>query len=177
MANTNVFLSPGVFTREFDLSFLPMEIPAVGAAVIGPTVRGPAMVPTPVSTYSEYLRWFGDVFSSGSGASEREYKYLTTYTVQEYLRWGQVCTVVRILAGNYQPAYSYVNSLGGTAKSFKIVSLSDGETVNSGQISASLAGSGSTSDYGTNGLLVIGSRYNIQWEIANVDTNRGVFDF
>jgi len=176
MANTNVFLSPGVFTREFDLSFLPLEIPAVGAAIVGPTVRGPALVPTPVSTYSEYLRWYGDVFSSGSGASEREYKYLTTYTVQEYLRWGQVCTVVRILAGSYQPAYSFVARSGSTAPAFKLVTLSDGEVLNSGQISASLAGTGSPADYGTNGLLVSGSRFNIQWEVANVDANRGVFD-
>ena len=108
MANQNVFISPGVFNREFDLSFLPQEIPAVGAAVIGPTVRGPAMVPVPISTYSEYIRWFGDTFSSGSGASEKLYKYLTTYTVQEYLRAGQVCTVLRVLAGNYQPSYSNV---------------------------------------------------------------------
>lgn len=121
MANRSTFLSAGVFTREFDLSFLPEVIPAVGAAVIGPTVRGPALVPTPVSTYSEYLRWFGDVFSSGSGASEKEYKYLTTYAVQEYLRWGEVITVVRILAGQYRPAYSFVRSKAGKdANSYEI---------------------------------------------------------
>ena len=74
----NVFISAGVFTREFDLSYLPEQISAVGAAIVGPTVRGPALVPTSLSTYSEYIRWVGDVFSSGSGASEQEYKYLTT---------------------------------------------------------------------------------------------------
>ena len=44
MAETIV--SPGVFTRENDLSFLPQGIGAIGAAVIGPTVKGPAFVPT-----------------------------------------------------------------------------------------------------------------------------------
>jgi hypothetical protein len=191
MASNNVFLSAGVFTREFDLSFLPQQIPAVGAAVIGPTVRGPAFVPTPISTYSEYVRWFGDIFTSGSGASQRMYKYLTTYCVQEYLRYGEVMTVVRILNGNYQPAYSYVWSSGsyavsastGTASygannmSFKIVALSEGEILNSGQLSASVSGSGLASDEdGVNGLLLSGSAYNIRWEIANVDPNRGVFD-
>jgi len=191
MASNNVFLSAGVFTREFDLSFLPQQIPAVGAAVIGPTVRGPAFSPTPISTYSEYIRWFGDIFVSGSGASQRMYKYLTTHCVQEYLRHGEVMTVVRILNGNYQPAYSYVWSSGsyavsastGTASygannmSFKIVGLSEGEALNSGQLSASVSGSGLTSDEdGVNGLLLSGSAYNIRWEIANVDQNRGVFD-
>lgn len=191
MANNNVFLSAGVFTREFDLSFLPQEIPAVGAAVIGPTVRGPAFAPTPISTYSEYIRWFGDIFISGSGASQRMYKYLTTHCVQEYLRHGQVMTVVRILNGNYQPAYSYVwnsgsyatfsssgtGSYGANNMSFKLVGLSEGEILNSGQLSASVSGSGLASDEdGTNGLLLSGSAYNIRWEIANVDQNRGVFD-
>ena len=191
MASNNVFLSAGVFTREFDLSFLPQQIPAVGAAVIGPTVRGPAFAPTPISTYSEYIRWFGDLFTSGSGASQRMYKYLTTHCVQEYLRHGEVMTVVRILNGNYQPAYSYVWNSGsyatsastGTASygannmSFKLVGLSEGEILNSGQLSASVSGSGKTSDEdGVNGLLLSGSAYNIRWEIANVDQNRGVFD-
>lgn len=192
MANTNVFISPGVFTREFDLSFLPEEIPAVGAAVIGPTVRGPAMVPTPISTYSEYIRWFGDKFSSGSGASEAEYKYLTTHCVQEYLRYGQVCTVVRILAGSYQPAYSYVIqsssyatlqtassgsvTFGANIMPFKLVALTDGDISNSGGTLASLSGSGKSAEETTNGLLTTGSAYNMRWEVANVDPNRGTFD-
>jgi hypothetical protein len=185
----NVFISAGVYTREFDLSYLPEEIPAVGAAIVGPTVRGPAMVPIPVSTYSEYIRWFGDTFSSGSGAVEAEYKYLTTYAVQEYLRYGQVVTVMRILAGSYQPAYtnvvnssSYQLRLAGTASvaqsnmAFKLVSLSDGDITNSGQSMAALSGSGATADESTNGLLVSGSKFNLRWEIANVDANRGTFD-
>lgn len=180
----NTFLSAGVYTREIDHSFMPLAIPAVGAAVIGPTVRGPAMVPVPVSTYSEYLRWFGDVFSSGSGALQQDYKYLTSYSVQEYLRWGEVATVVRILAGNYQPAYSYVisnngalsnnHSIGGMA--FKLIALSDGELTNSGKSIASISGSGKTSDESTNGQLISGSKYNMRWEVANVDTDRGTFD-
>lgn len=192
MARSSVFLSPGVFTREFDLSFRPLEIPAVGAAVIGPTVRGPAFVPTPVSTYSEYIRWFGDIFQSGSGASRRLYKYFTTYTVQEYLRWGEVITVTKIMNQGYAPAYSYVLSsasyatlqtassgsvtYGANDMSFKIVSLSDGEIVNSGQLSAAVSGSGKASDESSNGILQSGSAYNLRWEVANVDPVRGVFD-
>lgn len=184
MATSNVFISPGVFTREFDLSFRPLEIPAVGAAVIGPTVRGPAFVPTPISTYSEYIRWFGDTFISGSGASEKMYKYLTTHTVQEYLRSGQVITVVRLLNGSYGPAYSFVinsssQANGATSSytsAFKIVSIGDGDVMNSGRQSASISGSGHASDLTTGGVLLSGSAYNIRWEVANVDPSRGVFD-
>jgi len=180
----NTYLSAGVYTREFDLSFLPLDIPAVGAAVIGPTVRGPAMVPIAISTYSEYLRWFGDVFSSGSGAVEQEYKYLTSYAVQEYLRWGEVCTVIRILAGQYRPAYSNVISQAGRTAgtytsddmSFKLIALTDGDVTNSGQKAAADSGSGITGDEYDGNVLHSGSRYNMRWEVANVDTDRGTFD-
>ena len=171
----NTYLSAGVYTREFDLSFLPLDIPAVGAAVIGPAVRGPAMVPVAVSTYSEYLRWFGDVFSSGSGAVEQEYKYLTSYAVQEYLRWGEVCTVTRILAGQYRPAYSNVISRAGRVAedqgtatytsndmSFKLISLSDGDVTNSGTKLASDSGSGAPGDETTGNVLQSGARYNLK---------------
>ena len=39
-------VSPGVFTRERDLSFLPQAIGEIGAAIVGPTAKGPAFVPT-----------------------------------------------------------------------------------------------------------------------------------
>ena len=41
-------ISPGVFTNEVDQSFLPAAVGEIGAAVIGPTVKGPAMIPTVV---------------------------------------------------------------------------------------------------------------------------------
>jgi len=78
-------VSPGVFTREVDQSFLPAGIAAIGAAVVGPTVKGPAGVPKVVSSYSEYQQMFGDKFISGSGASEKSYQYLTSYTAKSYL--------------------------------------------------------------------------------------------
>ena len=69
-------VSPGVFTRENDLSFVQAGVGAIGAAIIGPTVKGPAMVPTQVFSYSEYQTLFGDTFKSGSDY----YQYFTYYT-------------------------------------------------------------------------------------------------
>ena len=102
------FVSPGVFTREKDLSFLPQEIAAIGGAVVGPTLYGPAFRPTTVSNYAEYLRAFGNSFISGSGAVATEYKFLTNYTAQEYLRYGENLTVVRIVNSDATIAYSNV---------------------------------------------------------------------
>ena len=47
-------VSPGVFTNEIDQSFLPAAVADIGAAVIGPTLKGPAGIPTVVTSFSEF---------------------------------------------------------------------------------------------------------------------------
>ena len=103
-------VSPGVFTNEVDQSFLPAGVAAIGAAVVGPTTRGPAGIPTIVSSYQEYQSIFGGTVESGSGAYRNSYKYLTDYAAQEYLKFSDTLTVVRILGANYSPASSIVSS-------------------------------------------------------------------
>lgn len=172
-------VSPGVFTRETDQSFLPAGVASIGAAIVGPTVKGPAMLPMRVTSYNEFVQKFGDVFTSGSGASEKSYKYLTNYAVQEYLKSADSVTVMRIMAGNYAEAYSNVVSTGSNAPAFKIYTLSPGVIMNSGRISASIAGSGSSLDEIPNGqgalVTVSGSSNNLRWEVSNVNFSRGTF--
>ena len=103
-------VSPGVFTKEIDASFLPSAVGEIGAAVIGPTVKGPALVPTVVTSYGEFQEKFGDVFISGSS----EYTYLTSMTAKEYLRSAGRLTVVRILDGTYSGANSEVITADST---------------------------------------------------------------
>lgn len=79
-------VSPGVFTRENDLSFLAQGIGEIGAAIIGPFHKGPAFVPTVVNTQSE----FEQIFGTPDGT------YYTGYTVQNYLREAGVVTIVRV---------------------------------------------------------------------------------
>ena len=86
-------VSPGVFTNEIDQAFLPAAIADIGAVVIGPTVKGPALVPTIVTSYSDFQAKFGDTFSSGSTSLQ----YLTSHAAQEYLKHTGRLTVVRIL--------------------------------------------------------------------------------
>ena len=83
-------VSPGVFTRERDLSFLPQAIGAIGAAIVGPTVKGPAFVPTLISSFQEYEEVFG-------GMDDRFY---TPNTVEQYLKSAGVVTIVRVLGLN-----------------------------------------------------------------------------
>jgi hypothetical protein len=85
-------ISPGVFTNEIDQSFLPATAGPIGAAIVGPTVKGPILEPTVVSSYSEYVQIFGELIESGSD----KFQYLTSHAAQEYLRQGGPLTVVRV---------------------------------------------------------------------------------
>jgi|LauGreSBDMM110SN_4_FD.fasta_scaffold02060_3 hypothetical protein len=78
-------VSPGVFTRENDLSFLPQGISQIGAAIVGPTEKGPAFIPTLITTQAEYESIFGTPKD-----------YYTGYAVQNYLRDAGAVTVVRV---------------------------------------------------------------------------------
>ena len=102
-------ISPGVFTRENDLSFVQTGVAAIGAAIVGPTVKGPNLIPTLVYSYSEYQALYGDAFKSGSNY----YQYLTSITAKEYLKHGGPATIVRIMpttAGNAN-SYTHVNQV------------------------------------------------------------------
>jgi len=79
-------VSPGVFTRENDLSFLAQGVGEIGAAFIGPFKQGPAFIPTVVRTQSE----FEDIFGTPDGT------YYTEYAVQNYLREAGQATIVRV---------------------------------------------------------------------------------
>ena len=99
-------VSPGVFTKEIDASFLPAAIGDIGAAVVGPTVKGPALLPTVVTSYSEFQAIFGDTFKSGSTTLQ----YLTSHTAKNYLKHSGKLTVVRIMGSGYSPATSTISS-------------------------------------------------------------------
>jgi len=107
-------VSPGVFTREIDQSQLPAAVAAIGAAVVGPTVKGPAGIPVTVSSYSEYVQRFGSTFTSGSGGDEQRYKYLTSYVAEQYLKYADTLTVVRTLDGDYSHATTEVGASNAT---------------------------------------------------------------
>ena len=106
MPSKEKIVSPGVFTTEIDQSFLPAAIAEIGAVVVGPTVKGPAGIPTIVESYSEFQARFGDTFKSGSDY----YQYLTSHTAKEYLKHANKLTVVRVLAGSYGGASATISS-------------------------------------------------------------------
>jgi len=101
MANFTV--SPGVTTNELDQTFLTGQPVQAGAAIIGPTVKGPFEVPTLVTSYSQYTSLFGDSFISGG----INYSYLTSIAAYNYFNYGgSSLLVARVASGSYTSATS-----------------------------------------------------------------------
>lgn len=80
-------ISPGVFTQENDLSFLPQGIAQIGAGFIGPTLKGPAFRPVIIQSQDDYTKTFG-----GSTTD-----FYTPYAIRTYLQEANTATVVRVL--------------------------------------------------------------------------------
>ena len=55
------YLAPAVYVEEIDSGNKPIEgVSTSTAGMIGVTERGPANVPILVTSYGEYVRWFGE---------------------------------------------------------------------------------------------------------------------
>jgi phage tail sheath protein FI len=118
-------VSPGVFTRENDLSFVQQGVGAIGAAIVGPTVKGPALIPQKVFSYSDFQALYGDAFKSGSDY----YQYFTSVCAREYLKHGGPLTVVRTLPWSGVGSFSNATASSHmAATSFAGVAPSGSET-------------------------------------------------
>ena len=154
-------ISPGVFSRENDKSLVQRGIQEVGAAIVGPTVKGNPLVPTVVTSYSEYLSVYGDVFKSGSNY----YEYFTSLAAKEYFNnGGKSLLVTKIISGSSYSTYasSSVSASTNANPSFVLESIHWGDISNN---------SGSE----TAGALANGTAENVRWEVSNVNSTKGTF--
>lgn len=86
-------VSPGVFTNEVDQSFLAGGVAQIGAAIVGSTVKGPALIPTKVTSFGEFTSIFGSYTTDS----------YVPFVVNDYFnQGGNVMTVTRLL---YEDGY------------------------------------------------------------------------
>lgn len=134
-------VSPGVFTEEKDLSFLPQGIANIGAAIIGPTLKGPAFIPTSVTSYGEFVQVFGDTNPN----------LYVPYTAKEYLANSGQLTVVRTLHDDGYKAKDIVAIVAtGSFGKKHIALLHPSQTVNQTATNFSIASA--TSQFETSTL-------------------------
>lgn len=190
-------VSPGVFTKENDLSFLQQGIADIGAAFVGPFLEGPA-TPTIVNSQAEFETLFGKADGT----------YYTPLAVQNYLREAGTATICRVVGvGGYleqNPLLIHVSSSAGITASAVIFNTDTdnigftGATANDTSvaletvISSSELGSYTaslnpesvnsldkvfgTSPFGNKGGYVYGYFKNITYPIGNSDIDVHVLD-
>jgi len=162
-------VSPGVFTRERDVSFLPQAIGEIGAAIIGPTKRGPAFTPTQLTSFQDFEDMFGGM----------DARFYTPYTVEQYLRSAGVVTVVRVLGiGGYQAdsIQLVVKDMGaantGVSHSLAILAPSRGSS-GTGDLSATSIAAGGNH----NSFILTVSGSNVSAETYTLSFNTGSESF
>lgn len=93
--NTSTFVSPGVYTREVDLSFVTSSVGITTLGLVGETLKGPAFEPIFISNKNEYFTRFGaqstEKFTNGIP------KYEASYIANSYLEESNQLYVTRIL--------------------------------------------------------------------------------
>ena len=93
MASTDrIFVSPGVFTSEKDLTFVTRQVGVTTLGLLGETPKGPAFEPVFISNYDEFISYFGGLNSEkfkGNGFQKYELNYIAksflTQTNQLYV--------------------------------------------------------------------------------------------
>jgi len=179
MAET--LLSPGVLARENDLTVTGQTPETIGAAIVGPTVKGQPYVPRRVTTFSEYLTYFGGTFLSGSS----QYTYFTSTAAYNYFQnGGQSLWVTRVASGSFTAAaaISITGSQndGGVTGIVNTVELGPASNLNS---SASFtiaplsygANQNSSGSIDASGSLTNGTVDNLRYEIVSPNTASGTF--
>lgn len=95
MANSNrVFVSPGVFTSEKDLSFVSQSVGVSTLGLVGETKKGPAFEPVLVSGYNGFRTMFGGSSPEKMGET---LKYPLPYYAKSYLSQSSQLFVTRVL--------------------------------------------------------------------------------
>jgi len=157
-----ILLSPGVLSREIDASFIAEQPPVIGAAIIGPTVKGPVGIPVTVTSYTDFVNRFGEtevIANSGS------YSYFTSITAYNYFQnGGETLLVTRIVSGTYTPATASISGSVGVA--FTLATISEGANMNTG-----------TTVDANNAFNTVGSAsiHSVRFQIVSPNTSSGTF--
>ena len=97
MASSNkVFVSPGVYTSERDLSFVAQSVGVTTLGIVGETLSGPAFEPIFISNFDEFQAYFGGT-SPTKFVNTQIPKYEAAYIAKAYLQQSNQLFVTRIL--------------------------------------------------------------------------------
>jgi len=94
--NSKVFVSPGVYTSEVDLSFVAQSVGVTTLGIVGETLIGPAFEPIFITNFDEFQTVFGGN-SPEKFVNTQIPKYEASYIAKAYLQQSNQLFVTRIL--------------------------------------------------------------------------------
>ena len=94
--NSKVFVSPGVYTSEVDLSFVAQSVGVTTLGIVGEAIKGPAFEPIFVRNYDEFQSYFGGT-TPEKFINTQIPKYEAAYIAKAYLQQSNQLFVTRIL--------------------------------------------------------------------------------
>jgi hypothetical protein len=94
--NSKVFVSPGVYTSEVDLSFVAQSVGVTTLGIVGETQKGPAFEPIFIRNFDEFSTFFGGT-SPEKFINTQIPKYEASYIAKSYLQQSNQLFVTRIL--------------------------------------------------------------------------------
>jgi len=95
-ANQKVFVSPGVYTSETDLSFVAQSVGVTTLGLVGETIKGPAFEPVFITNYDEFQAYFGGT-EPVKFVNTQIPKYEAAYIAKSYLQQSNQLFVTRVL--------------------------------------------------------------------------------
>ena len=136
-------VSPGVFTREIDQSFLAQGVAAIGGVVVAPFNKGPGFSPTVITSEGDLTSIFGDPDGTLYGP----------IAAQQYLRQQGQVTVCRVggLGGYEQKDALIISAIPGQYSRF----------AESGSFSGSIIGASVT--YVSSGSFIISGSLSLEF--------------
>jgi len=94
--NQKVFVSPGVYTSETDLSFVAQSVGVTTLGIVGETLKGPAFEPVFITNYDEFQAYFGGT-EPVKFYNTQIPKYEAAYIAKSYLQQSNQLFVTRVL--------------------------------------------------------------------------------
>jgi hypothetical protein len=94
--NQKVYVSPGVYTSETDLSFVAQSVGVTTLGLVGETIKGPAFEPIFITNYDEFQAYFGGTEPT-KFVNTQIPKYEAAYIAKSYLQQSNQLFVTRIL--------------------------------------------------------------------------------
>jgi hypothetical protein len=198
-STTKVFVSPGVYTSERDLTFVAQSVGVTTLGLAGETLQGPAFEPIFITNFDEFQVYFGGT-SPEKFVNTQIPKYETAYIAKSYLQQSNQLFVTRILGlsgydagpswsivtignldsstlaitGTTPSSVSYVFFTGTTGSSANITITSPSALLSSDFYSTYTTANGSTSTLNSDFQSYISSEVN-RYSTASALTGRTAY--